>query len=104
MGIRLANEEITLTLTPAQAQIIAAALKVFGTLAGGDPKEDPDTDATAESFDTYLNVMGQVYGGDPLWCDTTSGDVDSLANTLERDMLMIVHRNYTRTADGFVKK
>lgn len=102
MGIRLANEEITLTLSPAQATLIAAALRVFGHLASNDP-DDPDTDATKEAFDTYLAVMNQIYGPDcPL--DPNSAEVRSLATILERDMLTIVHRNYRRTKEGFVRK
>ncbi len=104
MGIRLANKEITLTLNPAQATMIAAALKVFGHLAeGGD--DDPDTDATAEAFEAYLVVMRQVYGGDMLMhSPADSAEVRTLATQLERDMLTIVHRNYRRTKDALVRK
>ncbi len=101
---RLPNEEITLTLAPEQATLICAALKVFGWLASDDP-DDLDTPLTAEAFELYLSIMRQVLGGDGGWQSAAEdGQVKTLAEQLERDMLMIVHRNYTRTKDGFVKK
>lgn len=101
---RLPNEEITLTLNPATAQLVCAALKVFGWLASGEP-DDPDTKLTAEAFETYLSIMRQVHGGDGGF-QSTAGDVevDTLAKQLETDMLAIVHRNYRRTTEGFVRK
>lgn len=101
---RLPNEEITLTLRPETAQTSCAALKVFGTLTAGEP-DDPDTDLTAEAFEAYLSTMRQVYGGDGGFQSTAGDDeITELAKQLETDMLAIVHRNYRRTAEGFVKQ
>lgn len=104
MGIRLANEEITLTLSADQAELTLAALHMLSHLAGGEP-DDPDTPLTAEAFELYLQVARQVLGGDGGWQSSAhSKPVAILADQLERDMLAIVHRNYARTKDGFVKK
>lgn len=100
---RLPNEEVTLVLPPGSAQLIAAALHVFGYLTAGD-SEDPDTDCTKEAHEVYLETMRQLFG-DGWWQSTPRSDaIDQLAEQLERDMLAIVHRNYRRTADGFVKR
>lgn len=104
MGIRLANEEITLTLSPERALLTLAALHVFGWLAKGED-DDPDTALTAEAFDTFLSCMRQAFGGDNLNQSVAHSDeIKDLAEQLERDMLAIVHRNYRRTTEGFVKK
>lgn len=101
--MRLSNEEVTLTLNPDQAMLIAAALHVFGWLAGGG-EDDPDTALTEETYDTYLSVMRQMYGGDEWHSGASSTEIKALAQQLERDMLSIVHRNYQHTAEGLKRK
>lgn len=101
--MRLPDGEVTLTLTTGRAQLIAAALHVFGWLAsGGD--DDPDTGLTAEAYEAYLSVMRQLHGGDTRHSPPSSSQIKALAQQLERDMLAIVHRDYRRTAEGFERK
>lgn len=97
------DSDIILTLRPDRAVLVLAALKVIGSLARGEP-DDPDTELTAEAFETYLDVACQAYGGDTWQSSANSAEVYTLAEQLERDMLLIIHRNYTRTTEGFVRK
>jgi hypothetical protein len=94
------GHEVTLTLDGATADLMLAALKVFGTIAG-DCEHAKDTDATAECWAAYCELIERVYGSSPSHRIT---EVDSLAGQLERDMLAIVHREYKRDDDAFTPK
>lgn len=103
--------QITLTLPTGKAELVLAALRVFGhlasnaTKASGDPEDDPDTELTAEAFEVYLEVARQMLGGDGGWQSSAhSESIKALADQLEKDMLMIVHRNYRYTKEGLVKR
>jgi hypothetical protein len=90
------DSDITLTLSPDRALLVLAALHVFGWLTTGDKEDDPDTPLTAETFEAYLSLHRQM--------EVSPEAIGALAGQLERDMLMIIHRNYTRTKEGFVHK
>lgn len=101
--------QITLTLATGKAELVLAALRVFSHLAAGstddDCESDPDTELTAEAFEVYLEVARQMLGGDGGWQSSAHSEpVKALADQLERDMLMIVHRNYRYTKEGLVKR
>lgn len=97
--MRIPNEPITITLPAGKVQVMLACLRMIGTLASGDD-EDPDTNLTAEVFETYLLAIRPAFGDPRGLAPVSSAVVDSLSEGLLDDMLTIVHRNYRQTKEG----
>lgn len=95
--------DVTVTLSGAEAELILAALHVFGNLASGKGA-DKDTDATGEALDTYWALSDRFSGVTEGLGRVSSAVVDALAATLKSDMLAIVHRNYRQTKTGLVER
>lgn len=95
--------DVTVTLSGAEAELVLAALHVFGNLASGEGA-DVDTDATAEALSTYHAIGEQITGVNGGTAGFSSAVVDALAEQLKTDMLAIVHRNYRQTKTGFTER